>query len=508
MPLKVLVIVGHPRRDSFCNALARAYAAGAEATGAQVQCLDVAGIDFDPDVHTHSPRAQKLEADALRAQELLAWADHWVFVFPNWWGSMPACLKGFLDRLLTPGFAFNEREEGGYEALLHGKSAHLLVTMDTPPWVYRRIFKQPGVQSLKAATLQFCGVSPVRVSLFGVVKGSSAARRERWLERARREGLRLRDGVPNRGERLRAKTAGWLQALRLQFYPMAWVAYTVGALGAASQRGALEKPAYWVGYALLFFLEAGTVFLNDYFDFESDTRNRNYSAFSGGSRALIQQRLSFREMRCGIAVALTLALLCALALAIISPAATGVLLLVLFLAAATTLGYSAPPLRLAHRFSAELTVCFTHSFLLILCGWIFQGQSWNNATPWLLSVPLFLAMFPSITLAAVPDCETDVAAGKSTVAARLGTRRAMGLSLLFTVLAALAATLWQEMEVAQGAFAGAAYFIVPHALLLGVLLRRHLQSGKTRGRIDILIVAALTYMLPFGLVPLWHLWRG
>ena len=109
MPLKVLVIVGHPRRNSFCAALAQAYVAGAKATGAQVQCLDLAEVDFDPDVHTHSPRAQRLETDALRAQELLKWADHWVFVFPNWWGSMPARLKGFLDRLLTPGFDFHER---------------------------------------------------------------------------------------------------------------------------------------------------------------------------------------------------------------------------------------------------------------------------------------------------------------------------------------------------------------------------------------------------------------
>jgi 4-hydroxybenzoate polyprenyltransferase len=186
----------------------------------------------------------------------------------------------------------------------------------------------------------------------------------------------------------------------------------------------------------------------------------------------------------------------------------GVLLPVLLLAAGSTLGYSAPPLRLAHRFSAELTVCFTHSFLLILCGWIFQGQLWNNALPWLLSVPLFLAILPSITLAAVPDCEADVAAAKSTFAARLGTRRAMHLALLFTVLAALAAILWQTCGLARGAFAGAAYFIVPHALLLGVLLRRQLKTGKVQGRIDVLIVAALTYMLPFGLVPLWHLWRG
>jgi 1,4-dihydroxy-2-naphthoate polyprenyltransferase len=505
--MKVLIILGHPRAGSFCDALAAAYAEGARRAGAEVRCLNLADLEFDLDVHTSSPRSQLHEPDVLCAQELLRWAEHWVFVFPNWWGSMPARLKGFLDRVLTLGFAFEEREGGGYEKRLEGKSAHLLLTMDTPTWVYRWILKQPGVQALKVATLQFCGVDPVRVSLFGVVKDATSEQRRQWLEHARQEGTRLHEGVPNAGEQLHRKVLAWLQAVRLQFYPMAWVAYTVGALIAAAQRGGLVPAAYWMGYGALFFLEVATVFLNDYFDFETDRRNRHYSPFSGGSRVLVEQRLSFGELRVGAVAVLMLCLLCCGALLTVSPAPAGVLLPSLLGAAAVTLGYTAPPLRLAYRVSAELDVCLTHSFLLVLCGWVFQGGRWNDPLPWLVSVPLFFAGFPSITLAAIPDHEADVTVGKSTFAVRLGPRRAMQLAAIFSLVAVCLALVWQVLGIADHTFDGVGYWIVPHAWLLLHLLHRHLRDGKTQGRINTLMIASLSFILPFGAVPLWHLWQ-
>src|SRR5262245_4212012 len=103
-PPKVLVILGHPRRGSFCEALADAYAAGAVTAGAEVRRLSLSDLGFEPNVLVPSPRDQPLEAGIANAVGLVAWAEHLVFVFPTWWGTMPACLKGFLDRVLMPGF--------------------------------------------------------------------------------------------------------------------------------------------------------------------------------------------------------------------------------------------------------------------------------------------------------------------------------------------------------------------------------------------------------------------
>lgn len=127
--MKVLVILGHPRTDSLCGALAEAYRDGARSSGAEVRSLELANLEFDPHVHTPSPNQQPLEDDLDAARELVAWADHLVFVFPTWWGTMPALLKGFLDRVMTPEFAFRSCEGGtGYEGLLQGRSAQLITT--------------------------------------------------------------------------------------------------------------------------------------------------------------------------------------------------------------------------------------------------------------------------------------------------------------------------------------------------------------------------------------------
>ena len=154
--LKVLIVVGHPRRQSLCQALAAAYGAGAQRAGATVLELRLAELSFDPHVRSFDPRVQPVEESIAQARALLAWADHIVFVYPTWWGTMPALLKGFLDRVLAPGFAFTENQRG-YVPLLGGKSAELLTTMDTPRWVYRWIYGAPGHKAMARATLGFCG---------------------------------------------------------------------------------------------------------------------------------------------------------------------------------------------------------------------------------------------------------------------------------------------------------------------------------------------------------------
>jgi len=104
--IKVLVILGHPRKDSYNAALAESYVAGARAAGAHVEYLHVADLHFDLHVQIHSPQDQFEEKDLKEAKRLIKWADHLVFVYPTWWGNMPALLKGFIDRVLVLGFAF------------------------------------------------------------------------------------------------------------------------------------------------------------------------------------------------------------------------------------------------------------------------------------------------------------------------------------------------------------------------------------------------------------------
>ncbi len=191
MGKRILIILGHPSADSLCGALAASYERGARAAGNAVRRIDLGRLTFDPVLHEGYARIQALEPDLIRAQEDMVWAEHLVFVYPLWWGGLPALLKGFLDRVLLPGFAFRFREHSlRVDRLLAGRSAHLLVSMDTPGWYYRWVYRMPGHHQMKRTILGFCGIGPVSISGFGPVKDSKPEVREKWLAQACRHGER------------------------------------------------------------------------------------------------------------------------------------------------------------------------------------------------------------------------------------------------------------------------------------------------------------------------------
>jgi 1,4-dihydroxy-2-naphthoate polyprenyltransferase len=504
--MNVLIILGHPRSASLCGALADAFAMGAREAGADVRRIDLATLSFDPDVHSVSPNQQPFEADLHRARELILWAEHLVFVYPTWWGTMPALLKGFLDRVLTPGFSFNTCEGGtGYQGLLHGRSAQLITTMDTPPLIHRLFYRQPGINAMARATLGFCGVRPVRSLVCGSVRHADASQRQEWLQRAHQQGRDLEHGRISPVEALRHKAGAWLKALRLQFYLMTWVAYSAGALAAAGGKSVFTDPLFWIGYLCLFLLEVATVLINEVVDFDSDRNNRYFSTFTGGSRVLVDGVLTPRELGLGIATALLGLIAAAIWLLTLSPANSTTLLSLLGVMTLLAIGYTAAPLKLCYRGLGEIDVALTHSIGVILCGFVFLGGAWDDPLPWLLSMPLLLAILPSITLSGIPDMAADAAAGKRTLAVRLGQLGALRLAMLSTLLAAGTAATWHATGMAGGAFTGITWVVLPHAAWLAWRLRQRMQALPLPGRIDGLMSISLSYVLWFGLIPLFRL---
>lgn len=189
MAKKILVILGQPQRNSYNGALAQAYVDGARAAGSEVREICLGEIKFDPCATTGAPPGPTLEPDLKEAQEAIRWAEHIVFVYPIWWGTIPAILKGFIERVFTPGFAVNFRKDSPlWDKLLTGRSARLIVTLNTPSFVYRWVFGRPGHTTMKRTVLQFCGVKPVRITEIGPVKNSTEAERARWLEQVRALG--------------------------------------------------------------------------------------------------------------------------------------------------------------------------------------------------------------------------------------------------------------------------------------------------------------------------------
>lgn len=202
---KILVILGHPRSESLCASLAQAYADGARQAGAQVRFLSVGQLAFNPAFQGYGA-VQPLEPDLQTAQADISWARHLVWVYPIWWGAMPAVLKGFIDRVFLPGYAFKYRKDSPWwDRLLAGRSAELLVTMDSPPWYFRWVTRMPGHHQMKKAILEFCGIRPVKVHSFGPVRSASPAQLAQWVDQARTLGKR-------QGQQMTRRNAAGAQA--------------------------------------------------------------------------------------------------------------------------------------------------------------------------------------------------------------------------------------------------------------------------------------------------------
>ena len=191
--MKILIINGHPDTESFCHSMAESYKTGAEKSGAGCKLIHLTDLKFNPILQYGYRTRTELEPDLIQAQKDIKEADHLVFIFPVWWSTYPALLKGFIDRVFLPGFAFKYRDNSIlWDKLLKGKSASIISTMDTPGWYYRLVYKSPAHNSLKKGILEFCGISPVHVTRISPVKTSDSVSRAKWLKKVEALGEKFK----------------------------------------------------------------------------------------------------------------------------------------------------------------------------------------------------------------------------------------------------------------------------------------------------------------------------
>lgn len=189
----ILIINGHPNPSSFNFAIAASYKKGALLSTANVEMITVADLKFDPNLGYGYQKRIDLEPDLVLAWEKIKKADHLVWIHPVWWGGLPAITKGFIDRLFLPGMTFQYRENSiWWDKLLKGKTARIITTLDQPSWYYRLFYSRPSVNQLKKATLEFCGVKPVKVTYVGIIKTADNNQREKWLQKIFNLGLQLK----------------------------------------------------------------------------------------------------------------------------------------------------------------------------------------------------------------------------------------------------------------------------------------------------------------------------
>ncbi|WP_157271455.1 NAD(P)H-dependent oxidoreductase [Azohydromonas aeria] len=181
---RITILQGHPdaAERHFNHALADAYARGAEERGHEVRRIEVAQLDF-PLLRSATQWTEGLLPPGLQeAQNAIGWAEHIVIFFPLWLGGMPALLKGFLEQVARPGFAFHPDGKNPLANKgLTGRSARVVVTMGMPALVFRFYFRAHSLKSLERNILGFVGIAPIHETLVGGIGEMSEAQREKWL---------------------------------------------------------------------------------------------------------------------------------------------------------------------------------------------------------------------------------------------------------------------------------------------------------------------------------------
>ena len=186
---KIFILLGHPDCETLSGHLADSYEKGAKDAGYEVRRTNIRDIKFDPILHKGYKEIQKLEDDLIKTQEDFKWADHIVILYPNWWCTMPAILKGLFDRMFLPGFAFKflKEDPSKWEKLLKGKTARIIITTGMRPIKIRFLFGD-FTNELARGILGFAGIDPVHITTFGPSERVSGNKKQSWHKKIYKYG--------------------------------------------------------------------------------------------------------------------------------------------------------------------------------------------------------------------------------------------------------------------------------------------------------------------------------
>jgi NAD(P)H dehydrogenase (quinone) len=184
--MKVLVIVAHPNKASFNHAIAKTCSSVLTGNGHEVIAHDLYAEGFNPILpYDEFPREAVLPAEIQRHCDEASQADGIVIIHPNWWGQPPAILKGWVDRVIRPGVAYEflegDKGEGVPRGLLKAKCAVIFNTSNTETAREQTVFGDPLEAIWKNCVFSLCGVPTIYRKMFNIVITSSEAERKGWL---------------------------------------------------------------------------------------------------------------------------------------------------------------------------------------------------------------------------------------------------------------------------------------------------------------------------------------
>jgi putative NADPH-quinone reductase len=192
--MKALVVHAHPDPDSFSHTVRQSVITGLETAGHTVDVINLYAIDYPAamsrDEHiAYSTATPILDPVVADHAELVGSCNILIFVYPTWWSSLPAILKGWIERTMVQGVAFDLDEESGKLTPLLVDIRHLIgiTTHGSPRW-YVKVINDNGRRTV-TRTLRVCTGIRVKTTWMAMydLDAQSPSRRQRFLDRVKRK---------------------------------------------------------------------------------------------------------------------------------------------------------------------------------------------------------------------------------------------------------------------------------------------------------------------------------
>jgi len=186
--MKIAIVFNHPYDGSFCTAILNAVTAGLEKDNHEIDLIHLDREKFNPVMTAADLKAFRdknaIDPQVLGYKTRIEQADHLVFIFPIWWELMPALTKGFIDKVIFPGIAYdytnksNTRMKPLWTKL---KGVTMITTMNTPKLLYWGIFGNAIQKAMLLGTFWKIGYKNRKWISFNGVKMVSDEKRKKWL---------------------------------------------------------------------------------------------------------------------------------------------------------------------------------------------------------------------------------------------------------------------------------------------------------------------------------------
>jgi NAD(P)H dehydrogenase (quinone) len=185
--MKHLVIYSHPNPKSFCHAVLDTVKETLEGGKNELIVRDLYGIGFDPVLKASdfvARQAGQTPADIKVEQDYVVWSDVMIMIYPIWWAALPAMIKGYIDRVISYGFAYKRDAGGNVIQLLTGKKVIIFNTQGAPEERYRKSGMFDAMKKTSDfAIFEFCGMEVLTHQFFGAVTTVDDATRKLYLKR-------------------------------------------------------------------------------------------------------------------------------------------------------------------------------------------------------------------------------------------------------------------------------------------------------------------------------------